>query len=86
MAATTKRAMAVERQLIGSALHDSRTWRMAAEHVAADFNPLTDLRASSQYRLSVARNIVIKALAEIAGVSSRMTRVVDRRENPHAAN
>jgi xanthine dehydrogenase small subunit len=86
MAETPKRAIAVERQLIGSALNDSRTWRTAAEHVAVDFTPLTDLRASSEYRLIVARNILIKALAEIAGVASRVTRVIDRRDTFHAAN
>jgi xanthine dehydrogenase small subunit len=86
MAEIPKRATAVERQLIGSTLRDSRAWGLAADRVAEDFTPLTDLRASSKYRLSVARNIVIKALAEIAGVSSGTTRIVDRRESVHAAD
>jgi xanthine dehydrogenase small subunit len=80
MAATPKRAMAVESQLVGAALHDAGTWKLAAERVSDDFTPLTDMRASAEYRLNVARNIVIKALAEIAGVSSPLTRILDSRE------
>ncbi len=80
MAATPKRATAVESQLVGAALHDAGTWRLAAERISDDFTPLTDMRASAEYRLNVARNIVIKALAEIAGVSSPMTRILDSRE------
>lgn len=86
MAATPKRALAVEQQLVGAALRDVGNWRQAAEQIAAEFTPLTDLRASSPYRLSVARNILIKALAEIAGGSSRITRVAGRRESHHAAD
>ncbi|THD49235.1 MAG: xanthine dehydrogenase small subunit [Bradyrhizobium sp.] len=80
MAATPKRATAVENQLVGAALHDAGTWRLAAERISDDFTPLTDMRASAEYRLNVARNIVIKALAEIAGVSSPVTRILDSRE------
>ena len=36
-----------------------------------DFTPLTDLRASAAYRRRVAGNLVVKALAEIAGVGSK---------------
>ena len=45
-------------------------WQAAADAVGKDFTPLTDLRASAAYRMRVAGNLVIKALAEIAGVSS----------------
>jgi xanthine dehydrogenase small subunit len=86
MAGTPKRATAVERQLAGAALRDVGTWRLAAERVADDFTPLTDVRASAEYRLGVARNIVIKALAEIAGGSSLATRVLERRETAHVAD
>src|SRR5882724_599987 len=81
MAGTPKRATAVEGQLVGAALHDVSAWRRAAMRIGDDFTPLTDMRASAEYRLGVARNLVIKALAEIAGVSSPMTRVLDRRES-----
>ena len=86
MAATPKRAAAVEGQLVGAALHDVGTWRLAAERVGDDFTPLTDVRASSEYRINVARNIVIKALAEIAGISSPVTRILDSREAVHVAD
>jgi xanthine dehydrogenase small subunit len=86
MAGTPKRATAVERQLVGAALHDVGAWRLAAERIGDDFKPLTDVRASSEYRLGVARNIVIKALAEIAGVSSPVTRILDRQEAVHVAD
>jgi len=85
MAGTPKRAMAVERQLVGAKLHDAGAWRSAAERMGDDFTPLTDVRASAEYRLGVARNLLIKALAEIAGVSSPLTRVLERRESVHVA-
>ena len=80
MAATPKRALAVERALLGTAIGDSAVWRHAAERIGDDFTPLSDMRASAEYRLRVAKNLVIKALAEIAGVSKPMTRVLDRQE------
>jgi xanthine dehydrogenase iron-sulfur cluster and FAD-binding subunit A len=43
------------------------------------------MRASAEYRLRVAENIVIKALAEIAGGSRPMTRILDRQETVHVA-
>jgi xanthine dehydrogenase small subunit len=85
MAGTPKRATAVEGQLVGAALHDVSAWRRAAMRIGDDFTPLTDVRASAEYRLGVARNLVIKALAEIAGVSSPVTRVLDRRESVHVS-
>ena len=80
MAGIPKRATAVERQLAGAALHDVGTWRLAAERAGDDFTPLADMRASAEYRINVSRNIIIKALAEIAGVSSPVTRILDSRE------
>jgi xanthine dehydrogenase small subunit len=85
MAATPKRAFAVERQLIGADVNDSAAWRSAAEQVSNDFTPLTDMRASAGYRLDVAGNLVIKALAEISGAASRVTRILGRQEALHVA-
>ena len=45
--------------------------------------PLTDLRASADYRMQVAQNALVKALAEIAGVPSDLTRIVPRAELRH---
>jgi xanthine dehydrogenase small subunit len=86
MAATPKRALAVERQLVGVPLDDAGAWRAAAERIGDDFTPLTDMRASAQYRRRVAENLVIKALAEISGVANPVTRVFDRREQVHVAD
>jgi xanthine dehydrogenase small subunit len=80
MAATPKRALAVEGALLGTSLDDSAAWRNAAEKIGGDFTPLTDVRASAEYRNRVAKNLVIKALAEIAGASSGATRILDSRE------
>jgi len=85
MAGTPKRAKAVEEKLRGLSLADTRGWQAAADAIGDDFNPLTDLRASAAYRGRVARNLVVKALAEIAGVSSQVTRVADRRMFADAA-
>jgi len=80
MAATPKRALAVEGALLGASLNDPATWRNAAERIGDDFTPLTDMRASAEYRDHVAKNLVIKALAEIAGASRGATRILDSRE------
>jgi xanthine dehydrogenase small subunit len=86
MAATPKRALAVERQLMGVAVNDSGAWRSATERIGDDFTPLTDMRASAEYRSRVAGNLVIKALAEISGAAGPMTRILDRRETVHVAD
>jgi xanthine dehydrogenase small subunit len=79
MAGIPKRARAVEDKLLGLKLADTQGWRAAADAVGADFTPLTDQRASAGYRSRVAGNLVIKALAEIAGVQPDVTRVTDSR-------
>jgi xanthine dehydrogenase small subunit len=85
MAGIPKRAKAVEEKLRGFSLADTRAWQAVADAVGNDFTPLTDLRASASYRRRVAGNLIIKALAEIAGVSPQVTRVADRRMLAHAA-
>ena len=85
MAGIPKRAKSVEESLRGLSLTDTRGWQVAADAVKKDFTPLTDLRASAAYRGQVAGNLVIKALAEIAGVDSHITRISDSRIPAHAA-
>jgi xanthine dehydrogenase small subunit len=85
MAATPKRAMATEAALRGVDLADAAGVEAACAQLGTDFAPITDLRASARYRLDVARALLRKAVAEIAGVSSRATRVVGWREDEHAA-
>jgi xanthine dehydrogenase small subunit len=85
MAGIPKRAKAVEQKLRGLVLADTGSWQAVADAVKEDFTPLTDLRASAFYRSRVAANLVVKALAEIAGLSTQVTRVVDHRTLAHAA-
>jgi xanthine dehydrogenase small subunit len=66
-------------------LNDTHGWQSAAEAVSNDFTPLTDLRASAAYRSRVAGNLVVKAIAEIAGVSPGITRIADHRMVADAA-
>ena len=63
MAATPKRASAVEAALIGRAL-TAEAMREAAERLGEDFRPISDMRASAAYRLQAARNLLIKAAIE----------------------
>jgi xanthine dehydrogenase small subunit len=85
MAAIPKRATAVEARLRGLTLSDTSRWQAVAAAVNDDFTPLTDLRASAAYRRRVAGNLVIKALAEMAGAASAATRITARRMLADAA-
>src|SRR5579871_4666861 len=51
MAATPKRAGSAEVALAGASLADPASWRSALEAMASDFTPLTDMRATADYRL-----------------------------------
>uniref|UniRef100_E1T6D3 Xanthine dehydrogenase, small subunit n=1 Tax=Burkholderia sp. (strain CCGE1003) TaxID=640512 RepID=E1T6D3_BURSG len=57
MAATPKRAAHTEAVLTGAPWNEA-TVRQAMNALAADYQPLTDMRASSAYRLKVARNLL----------------------------
>ncbi|NKJ47892.1 xanthine dehydrogenase small subunit [Burkholderia sp. SG-MS1] len=57
MAATPKRAAQTEAVLNGATWNES-TARQAMNALVADYQPLTDMRASSAYRLKVARNLL----------------------------
>ncbi len=85
MAGIPKRANAVEANLRGLSLTDTPRWHVAAQAINEDFTPLSDLRASAAYRSRVAGNLVIKAIAEIAGVSTAATRIADHRMMADAA-
>jgi CO/xanthine dehydrogenase FAD-binding subunit len=85
MVGTPKRAKTVEENLRGLSLGDARGWQLAADAVKKDFTPLIDLRASTSHRRRVAGNLLIKGLAEIAGISSDVTRIADHRMVADAA-
>ncbi len=75
MAATPKRAKAVEAALIG------KPWSAASVEAAvleypADYQPLTDMRASAEYRMLVAQNLLRRFFLETTGAGQRLTREV----------
>ena len=63
MAAIPKRAAAVEAALLGQAWNEPVV-RKAMAAFEQDFTPLTDMRASSAYRLRAAQNLLLKVLLE----------------------
>jgi xanthine dehydrogenase small subunit len=75
MAATPARARNAERAAIGIALDDQASWQPALAALAADFTPLSDMRASAGYRSLVARNLLLKALTEVRGAPHAQTRL-----------
>src|SRR5690606_38005167 len=67
MAATPKRASAVEQALLGKPWTEETVVAAMAEY-ASDFSPLTDMRATAEYRSMAARNLLLRFFAETAGV------------------
>jgi len=66
MAAVAMRAPTVERALLGAAWNESSI-DVAVEKLAEDFKPLTDMRASSAYRLQCAGNLLRRFYFEHSG-------------------
>lgn len=64
MAAIPKRAAACEAVLNGASA-DVQTLERACEALAQDFAPLSDFRASKEYRLLVAQNLLRKCFLEL---------------------
>jgi xanthine dehydrogenase small subunit len=85
MAGTPKRAKRVEALLKGVSVDDQTAIAHALTAMSEDFTPLTDMRASAEYRLIAAKGLVTKAIAEIAGTPTDATRVFGRRSDAHAA-
>ncbi len=85
MAGTPKRAAGTEAALAGASIRDVRSWSGALAAIREDYQPLTDQRATSAYRMTVARNLLGKALMEMAGADTRTTRLIGRRETAEVA-
>jgi xanthine dehydrogenase small subunit len=66
MAATPKRAAAVEAALIGQRW-SAETVEVAMAEYPNDFTPLTDMRASAGYRMMVAKNLLMRFYLETTG-------------------
>jgi xanthine dehydrogenase small subunit len=63
MAATPKRASNTERALLGKPWRED-TLRDAGRYLAEDFSPISDWRASAEYRALVARNLLVRFFHE----------------------
>ena len=63
MAATPKRAFAVEAALLGKPWTEA-TVEAAMEKYAEDYAPLTDMRATAEYRALAARNLLLRFFVE----------------------
>ena len=67
MAGVPQRARSLEKTLIGQALEPNKTDDAAIDTaIAADFKPLSDVRASAEFRLLGARNLLQKCRLEMA--------------------
>jgi xanthine dehydrogenase small subunit len=75
MAATPKRAKAVEAALTGKPW-TQETIEAALPAFADDFQPITDMRASREYRLLVAQNLLRRFHLETTGAGERLVREV----------
>ncbi|GAA2830089.1 xanthine dehydrogenase small subunit [Aminobacter aminovorans] len=69
MAATPKRAAAVEAALVGQPWTE-KTVEAAMAKYAEDFTPLTDMRATSEYRALAAKNLLLRFYMETTGTKA----------------
>ncbi|MER2536152.1 MAG: xanthine dehydrogenase small subunit [Rhizobiaceae bacterium] len=72
MAATPKRAHAVEAALLGKAWTEAAV-REAMDAYPQDYSPLTDMRATAQYRALAARNLLMRFWLETTGTKAPIT-------------
>ena len=73
MAAVPKRARACE-EILKNKLLTINTFIKAKDYLEKDFMPIGDMRASKEYRLEVAKNLLIKCFVEIN--TKKLTRVI----------
>lgn len=74
MAGTPKRALAVEVSLIGQPFNPA-TAQAALPAFAEDFVPLSDMRASADYRATAAQNMLLRYVAEMSGQATSVLEV-----------
>jgi xanthine dehydrogenase small subunit len=75
MAATPKRATAVESAIVGKPWNEA-TIDAGIAAFAADYQPITDMRASAEYRLLAAQNLLRRFYLETSGAPVRLRREV----------
>jgi xanthine dehydrogenase small subunit len=76
MAATPRRARKTEEALKGLKLDAPESWQEAVAALAGDFNPISDMRASANYRMDTAKALLLKALHELVGERPATLRVL----------
>jgi xanthine dehydrogenase small subunit len=69
MAATPKRARAVEAALLGKPWNEATVQAAMAEY-ARDFAPISDMRASAEYRALAAKNLLMRFFIETSGTKA----------------
>lgn len=69
MAATPKRAAGAEKALIGRSWTET-TLALGMEALRADYTPLTDMRASAEYRSKTSANLLRKVFLETTGATT----------------
>ncbi|RJT42507.1 xanthine dehydrogenase small subunit [Mesorhizobium waimense] len=69
MAATPQRAFGVEKALLGKPWTEATVEAAMAEY-AKDFTPLTDMRASAEYRALAAKNLLLRFFVETTGTKA----------------
>jgi xanthine dehydrogenase small subunit len=72
MAGTPKRARAVEAALVGQPWTEANVERAMLAY-PADFTPLSDMRASAEYRMLVAKNLLMRVYLESTGTTAPIT-------------
>jgi xanthine dehydrogenase small subunit len=84
MGPTQARAPRAEAALAGRRLDDPATGEAACGALALDYRPISDMRASAEYRMRGAQALLRRALAEMAGAGGG-TRLVGHRPALEAA-
>ncbi|NVK72673.1 MAG: xanthine dehydrogenase small subunit [Oceanospirillaceae bacterium] len=69
MAATPIRGMKAEAALLGKTLNDEQALHQAIAALRSELTPMSDMRASAEYRLDMACNLVHKAWLELNGTN-----------------
>ena len=74
MAGTPKRAAKAEAAMAGQPF-DEATFRAGMDALTQDFQPLSDMRASAEYRLKTAQNLLLRYFHEAQGTMTDLHRV-----------
>lgn len=75
MAGVPQRATNVEAALIGASLDDPNSWDVIIELFEKDYQPMSDMRASNNYRMQTTKNLLLKALYELSSGEVSKTRL-----------